>query len=231
MKRIKIVFILTLSIIVTLNAAVINPVSKPFKIQGGSGTVLHINITPISTQSTSFLMGMPFDIEEDLVQYGKTKEGRSIANWSMVANTDFKIKVKAGLLTSVGTYTPSEGSEDVNAELSYIMTFEYSFGYYDSNGNISNLSGNFSLNNETGGGSYINPETGSSASVTWTPDKYFVFDFLPSDIDATGLSGSVDGQVYFMFTENSTSRINKQGDTVPVGDYYSYVTVKLEANQ
>ena len=231
MKRIKIVFILTLSIIATLGAAVINPVSKPFKIQGGSGTVLHINITPISTQSTSFLMGMPFDIEEHLVQYRKTKEGRSIANWSMVANTDFKIKVKAGLLTSVGTYTPSEGSEDVNAELSYIMTFEYSFGYYDSNGNISNLSGNFSLNNETGGGSYINPETGSSASVTWTPDKYFVFDVLPSDIDATGLSGSVDGQVYFMFTENSTSRINNQGDTVPVGDYYAYVTVTLEANQ
>ena len=231
MKRIKIVFILTLSIIVTLDAAVINPVSKPFKIQGGSGTVLHINITPISTQSTSFLMGMPFDIEEDLVQYRKMKEGRSIANWSMIANTDFKIMVKAGLLTSEGTYTPSEGSEDAHAELSYIMTFEYSFGYYDSNGNISNLSGNFSLNNETGSGSYVNPETGSNTSVTWTPDKYFVFDFLPSDIDSKGLSGSVDGQIYFMFTENSTNRIENQGDTVPIGDYYAYVSVTLEANQ
>lgn len=231
MKKLIFALILTISVIATLSATISNPISKPFKIQGGSGTVLHITITPISTQATSFLMGMPFDIEEDLVQYRKMKEGRSIANWSMVANTDFKIKVKAGLLTSEGTYTPTEGSEDAHAELSYIMTFEYSFGYYDSNGNISNLSGNFSLNNETGSGSYINPKTGSSASVTWTPDKYFVFDFLPSDIDTTGLSGSVDGQVYFMFTENSTSRINNQGDTVPVGDYYAYVTVTLEANQ
>ena len=231
MKKLILALILTISVITSLGATISNPISKPFKIQGGSGTVLHITITPVSTQATSFLMGMPFDIEEDLVQYGKMKDGRSIAKWSMVANTDFKIKVNAGLLTSEGTYIPTRETTPVHAELSYIMKFEYSFGYYESNGNISNLSGSFSLDNETGSGSYVNPETGSNTSATWTPDKYFVFDFLPSDIDSKGLSGSVDGQIYFMFTENSTNRIENQGDTVPVGDYYAYVTVTLEANQ
>ena len=65
----------------------------------------------------------------------------------MVANTDFKIKVNAGLLTSEGTYIPTGETTPVHAELSYIMKFEYSFGYYESNGNISNLSGSFSFDN------------------------------------------------------------------------------------
>ena len=230
MKKLLLSIIFSISIVAALSA-ISNPVTKPFKIQGGSGTVLHISITPTSTQATSFLMGMPFDIEEDLVQYGKMKDGRSIAKWSMVANTDFKIKVSAGLLTSEETYQLSKDSETLYAELPYIMKFEYSFGYYDQSGNISDLSGSFSLNNETGNGSYVNPETGTSTDVTWAPDKSFVYDILPSNIDSAGLSGSVDGQIYFMFTENSTYRIKDKGDTVPVGDYYAYVTVTLEANQ
>ena len=229
MKKLLLSIIFSISIVAALSA-ISNPVTKPFKIQGGSGTVLHISITPTSTQATSFLMGMPFDIEEDLVQYGKMKDGRSIAKWSMVANSDFKIKVSAGLLTSEETYQLSKDSETLYAELPYIMKFEYSFGYYTS-GNISNLSGSFSLNNETGNGSYVNPETGTSTDVTWAPDKSFVYDILPSNIDSAGLSGSVDGQIYFMFTENSTYRIKNEGDTVPVGDYYAYVTVTLEAKQ
>ena len=232
MKRIAYLLLLIFFIICTAGATITNPVSKPFKIQGGSGSVLHINITPISTQATSFLMGMPFDIEEDLVQYGKMKSGRSIANWSMIANTDFVLKVKAGLLTSDGTYTPVGSSDAVHAEIPYILEFDYSFGFYDKNGSIDNLTGYFSLNNETGSGSYINPETGATTNVTWTTDKAFVFDILPSDIDSKGLlRGAVDGQIYFMFTENGTDRIKNQGKTVPVGDYNAYVTVTLEAKQ
>ena len=230
MKKLLLSIIFSISIVAALSA-ISNPVTKPFKIQGGSGTVLHISITPTSTQATSFLMGMPFDIEEDLVQYGKMKSGRSIANWSMIANTDFVLKVKAGLLTSEGEYTPVGSSDAVHAEIPYILEFDYSFGFYDINGNIDNLTGYFSLNNETGSGSYINPETGATTNVTWTTDKAFVFDILPSDIDSKGLSGAVDGQIYFMFTQNGTDRIKNQGGTVPVGDYYAYVTVTLEAKQ
>ena len=224
-------YLLFILVVSALNATVSNPASRPFKIQGGVGSELRIKITALSTQSTSFAMGMPFDIEEDLVQYGKMKDGRSIAKWSMVANSDFKIKVSAGLLISEETYQLSKDSETLYAELPYIMKFEYSFGYYDQSGNISDLSGSFSLNNETGNGSYVNPETGTSTDVTWAPDKSFVYDILPSNIDSAGLSGSVDGQIYFMFTENSTYRIKNEGDTVPVGDYYAYVTVTLEAKQ
>ena len=137
MKKLLLSIIFSISIVAALSA-ISNPVTKPFKIQGGSGTVLHISITPTSTQATSFLMGMPFDIEEDLVQYGKMKDGRSIAKWSMVANSDFKIKVSAGLLTSEETYQLSKDSETLYAELPYIMKFEYSFGYYDQSSNIVN---------------------------------------------------------------------------------------------
>ena len=69
--------------------------SKYFKIQGASGAVLRSTVSPISTQSTAFIMGMPFDIEDDLVQYGVMQNGRTIANWSLVTNTDFIIKIKA----------------------------------------------------------------------------------------------------------------------------------------
>ena len=52
-------------------------------------------------------------------------------------------------------------------------------------------------------------------------------------IAKTGLSGSVDGKIYFMFTQSSTTLIEKnvgktEGD-VPAGDYDAVVRVLLEA--
>ena len=43
--------------------------SKYFKIQGASGKVIRATVSPIATQSTAFILGMPFDIEDDLVQF------------------------------------------------------------------------------------------------------------------------------------------------------------------
>ena len=221
-------FIICFASIIIISSFVVGAVtpatSKAVKIQGASGSVLHVSVTPLSTQSTSFLLGMPFDIEEDLVQYGVMKEGRIIAKWSMVANTRFNLSVKADLLTSENTY-----GNKIHAELPYIMRVYYSFGYYVSANEISSHTGYLLLNNETGLGSIVDESGSVENTVTWTTDKWFKYDFMPDDIYKKGLSGSVDGNITFMFTEQSTKRISDYPDTVPAGNYSATVTIKLEA--
>ena len=224
MRKILLTFILFIILSSMLLGAVTPATSKAVKIQGASGSVLHVSITPLSTQSTSFLLGMPFDIEEDLVQYGVMKEGRIIAKWSMVANTGFNLSVKADLLTSENTY-----GDKIHAELPYIMRVYYSFGYYVSANEISSHTGYLLLNNETGLGSIVDESGSVENTVTWTTDKWFKYDFMPDDIYKKGLSGSVDGNITFMFTEQSTKRISDYPDTVPAGNYSATVTLKLEA--
>ena len=224
MRKILLTFILFIILSSMFLGAVTPATSKAVKIQGASGSVLHVSITPLSTQSTSFLLGMPFDIEEDLVQYGVMKEGRIIAKWSMVANTRFNLSVKADLLTSKNTY-----GDNIHAELPYIMRVYYSFGYYVSANEISSHTGYLLLNNETGLGSIIDESGAVESTVTWTTDKWFKYDFMPDNIYKKGLSGSVDGNITFMFTEQSTKRISDYPDTVPAGNYSATVTIKLEA--
>ena len=201
--------------------------SKYFKIQGASGAVLRTTVSPISTQSTAFIMGMPFDIESDLVQYGVMQNGRTIANWSLVANTGFTMKIKADLLKSAGTY--NNGAEDVNCYLSYLLKFTYNFGYFDLSGNSLSESGEFSIDNENGIVKYKDPVTGSSTEKGLSADGYLGFQFLPSGIATHGLSGSVNGDIYFMFTETSSDTIKNHGELVPVGDYSADVTIILES--
>lgn len=227
MRKILLTFILFIILSSMFLGAVTPATSKAVKIQGASGSVLHISITPLSTQSTSFLLGMPFDIEEDLVQYGVMKEGRIIAKWSMVSNTNFDISVKADLLTSKNTYIKDGIS--VHAEMPYIMRVYYSFGYYVSANEISSHTGYLLLNNETGLGSIVDESGAVESTVTWTTDKWFIFDFLPDDIAEGGLSGNIDGNITFMFTESSTNTISSSPDTVPSGNYSAVVTIKLEA--
>ena len=224
MRKILLTFILFIILSSMLLGAVKPATSKAVQLQGASGSVLHVRITPLSTQSTSFLLGMPFDIEEDLVQYGVMKEGRIIAKWSMVANTGFNLSVKADLLTSENTY-----GNKIHAELPYIMRVYYSFGYYVSANEISSHTGYLLLNNETGLGSIVDESGSVESTVTWTTDKWFKYDFMPDDIYKKGLSGSVDGNITFMFTEQSTKRISDYPDTVPAGNYSATVTIKLEA--
>ena len=197
--------------------------SKQFKIQGAAGAVIRATVAPISTQSTSFIMGMPFDIEDDLVQYGVMQNGRTIANWSLVTNTGFEMKIKADLLASTNTY--NNGTDDVKCYLPYILKFDYNFGYFDSQGS-SSITGDFEIDNERGVVKYTDPTSGLSTEKGISADGYLCFQFLPSGM---GLSGSVDGLIYFMFTESSSERIKKRGNTVPVGDYSAEVTIILES--
>ena len=94
---------------------------------------------------------------------------------------------------------------------------------------ISSHTGYLLLNNETGLGSIVDESGAVESTVTWTTDKWFKYDFMPNNIYKKGLSGSVDGNITFMFTEQSTKRITNTPDTVPEGNYSATVTIKLEA--
>ena len=201
--------------------------SKYFKIQGASGAVIKATVSPISTQATSFIMGMPFDIEDDLVQYGVMQHGRAIANWSLVTNTSFLIKIKADLLASNNTYY--DGKNNVKCYLPYYLMFSYNFGYFDSNGSSQSESGEFEIDNERGIAKYTDPNTGLSTEKGVSADGYISFQFLSTGITSHGISGSVDGEIYFMFTESSSHRILNSGSTVPVGEYSAEVTIVLES--
>lgn len=229
MKKRTLTYLFLIIALSTLNA-VSNPATRPFKIQGGVGSELRLKITALSTQSTSFAMGMPFDIEEDLVQYGAMKDGRTIATWSMVSNCPFIIKVNAGKLTSEN----QKSSEDTSkALLTYILKFEYNFGYYNTSGSIERNEGSFTINNEELNGVYFDPNLNSNVTANADPEGWVTYDFMPSAIADTGLSGSVDGKIYFMFTQASTNLIEtNKGQTegeVPSGDYTAVVRVLLEA--
>lgn len=230
MKKRLCIFILFFAMTSLIFSATIHDTetSKYFKIQGASGAVIRATVSPISTQSTAFIMGMPFDIEDDLVQYGVMQNGRTIANWSLVTNTDFRIRIKADLLKSKNTYTDDTDSY-VYCYLPYILKFTYNFGYFDSNGTSLSESGKFEIDNERGVAKYNDPATGLSTEKGLSADGYIDFQFLPSGITEHGISGSVDGDIYFMFTESSTNRIKNNGDTVPVGEYSALVTIVLES--
>ena len=229
MKK-KILVLIFMLVASTAFCTVSNPATRPFKIQGGVGSELRIRITALSTQSTSFSMGMPFDIEEDLVQYGAMKDGRTIATWSMTANCPFVIKVNAGKLTSEN---PKSASDTSKALLTYILKFEYNFGYYNTSGSIERNDGTFSINNEDLMGTYFDTNSNTTVTANADPDGWVTFDIMPVSIAKTGISGSVDGKIYFMFTQSSTTLIEKnagktEGD-VPAGDYTAVVRVLLEA--
>lgn len=202
-----------------------NPVTKSLKLQAAYGDVLNISVTPLSTQSTAFLAGMPFSIEDILVQYGKTTDGREIASWSMVSNSPFILKIKATPLKSINAFSGT----DEYAYLSYLLKFEYSFGYYENNGGITSHAGSFSLDTEKGISKYIDGSTKTEVIRPKTTLDEYVFDFMATNILEKGLSGTVDGSVYFMFTEDTSAVIENEIDSLPEGLYSTQITMTLEA--
>ena len=228
MKKIMSMLILLLLSLSLFAGTWSEAVNRSFTIQGGYGEVVKVVFTKIPTQSSSFAIGMPFDIEGELVQYSITEDGREISYWSLVSNTNFKLKITAGKLTSEGTYTDStgkyndKGSTD-KAKLDYIMKFTYSLGYVQG-GAQQTATGYFTINTATGTATYAKP--GSGEQTVPAEDDVYTVDIMP---DTVGLStiGSVDGSVYFMFTSGSTSRIKNDPETVPSGNYTATVTISV----
>lgn len=184
--------------------------TKSFNIQGGYGTFAELLVEPIPAQTQAYIIGMPFNIEDNLVQYGNTENGRMIATWSMMANTTpIKLKISGDkLMHESGTSEP----------LDYILTLFYDIGYYDANGLLVNTTERtFTYD----------------SSDAENPDFTTIFD---SQIEQDSFIGSIDGSIYFMFTEKSSALLNPETgvpsyESFPGGNYSAEVVITLEAGK
>lgn len=223
MKKIITLIIVLIFSISVLSAQYVKQLSKPLELQAGYDTVAFIKVDEISAQSQAYLQGMPFNIEESYVAYGATENGRQIANWSMISNTNIKLRITAEPMHHVSAYS---------LYLPYTLYFTYEIGYTDSAGN-SQTSGSrhFSIttsgsptseDNPTVNITEISPMEGlsiNSSSSDQNTEYYYV--------------GSLNGGIYFQFTEWSTERIadpaNKgiNSQNLPSGNYQAIVTIEM----
>ncbi len=229
MKRIFTVLVFFLAAVSLFSASTYtDKMQRHITVQGGYGAVCEVKFDRIATQSSSFTVGMPFDIEGRLVQYEKLSKGREISYWSILKNSQFSFTINATKLTSKETYQDTDGTKK-KAELDYIMTFTYTFGYTQ-NSQQGTKEGTFTLNTETGDYTYNDPD-GMTVTKNINSDDYadtlYHFDIVPSGASSSELIGSVDGSVYFMFTAASTDRISNAASTVPSGDYSATVTLQV----
>ena len=182
--------------------------TKTLSIQGGYGKVLSLDIEEIASQTQAYLNGMPFDIESEQVHYGKTENGRLIANWTVLSNSEFEVQISSEKLTSVGT--DASGN---HVGLDFILHFNYNMAYYDKNGDIASVSTTFFDFDTTGNNSKtVNLLEGITPDI----DSYYV--------------GSVSGSIFFMFTQASTDKIVNEPESVPSGEYKAITTITLIPN-
>ena len=173
-------------------------------LQAGYGTVTKISVKEIPAQSASYIAGMPFNIEEDYVQWGKTEYGRRIANVDILSNQPFSLKVMGEPMTYQGPTTGVKASQD----LGYQLTFEYQLGIYQ-NGSVNNNSG-------------VQRFTYSSS------EGEAIQEFGDSPDEGTYI-GSVNCLVYFMFDQGTSSFISSATDaTLPPGNYGANVVLEIQ---
>ena len=220
MKKLMIIFIVVLFASSALSAEKVR--TKSFAIQGGYGEVVDIEVDAIPSQTQAYLVGMPFNIEDRQVQYGRTDYGRMIANWNMITNIpeNVKLTVKAEpLIHESGDSTP----------LDYQLSLFYNLYYYNSEGEIVSLGA-------------ADPLVFSSDNHD-SPEKQVLFE--ETNVKEGSYIGVVGGSIYFMFTETSSQmlEVDENGQTPPYskqdgkdfyfpgGNYYADVTFTLEVGE
>ena len=95
-----------------LTISIPHPISLPMIL----GATLFVNVVPLAAQTQSYIMGMPFSVDDALVAYDYGLEGRQIATWSILTNVPFTVSVNAEDLK----HTEQEKS------LPYYLCFNYS---------------------------------------------------------------------------------------------------------
>lgn len=212
MKKVYILFIVSfLSMIPVFSGT--EMITKSFNLQAGFDSVSEIVVTPVPAQSHSYLVGMPFNIEDIYVQYGNTNNGRLIAYWNLLSNNDFNLKIKAEKL--------KHESQDSDS-LDYILTFEYKLGYYSSEGNINSRTGDLVYNTE------------ENSSADGIETQYMEYTDITQGISFQDGSfiGNLDGGIYFMFTDDSTKKIKSATEAeLPGGNYVANVWINIEAKE
>ena len=181
--------------------------SESFKIQAGFGDGSEVYVTEIPAQSSSFLEGMPFNIEDTIVKYSNGGRGRTIAHFSVISNLNCKIAVEAENLKWESN--PENPRANTPAELSYILNFDYNVAYTAPDGSVQ-----YSANDT--GFSVVSDKKGEGEPL------------FTGTIPKNTYLSIMDGSISFMFDEATSNRIHNTPGDVPVGTYKGKVTITLE---
>lgn len=246
MKKIIISLIILIIFLSPATADFATETTKRLILQAGYGDVLDFVVTPIAAQSQSFIIGMPFNIDDTYVQYtGSTPSnssifgsgsGRTIAEWNMLFNTPVKVKIDAEPLMS--NEMKKEHSSDSNYQLTYSLAFDCVLSFYA--GNSLNTSEIFIVYDGNTDSTYIWDSTTKKTvpdAATMNDDKWDGYASFAelfksySNYDASAYTGNAQGVVIFGFTEEATNKLNAENSYTyfPEDEYSATVTITLEA--
>lgn len=187
--------------------------TKGISIQAGYQDFADLRITPIASQSEAYLIGMPFNIEENYVQYNADSSGRVIARWSVLSNARFTLEI-----TEISPLINTTDKVS-NIELPYILTFDYDISYSMDGIDNNSLSGFW--------------------RVVYGDDTTYRF-ILPSQVVSSEnfFIGSVAGNISFMFQDEMeldgvTRKVTDvvRSDDAPPGSYYALVKITIKTEE
>lgn len=170
--------------------------SGTIALQGGYGDVVSVSVETLKAQANEYMAGMPFSITDRSVE--PSSSGRAIAEWSVIANKAFNIKINAQPLYSVST--PSN-------QYNYILIFQYDLGYVA-----------FGEEVKVSGDIEVSSEDYKDIIEDQTPISFLHGETYDSD----HFIGSVDGMIFFRFIEGTTFT-----NAIP-GEYAAKVEILIE---
>ena len=186
--------------------------TKRLGVQAGVDETLYVSMVPIAAQSQAFIMGMPFSVDDSLVMYDYTRNGRQIATWSLLTNTNFEISVDADVLKHVGS---DEAGENEVVSLPYFLCFEYALSYFPVN-STAPISHQDAF--------VIRSEGSDSISTPAAYNGYKIYESYNGEVsdantfsilqgaDYTSFIGTLEGSIYFKFAEDAEPENAKGGD-------------------
>ena len=198
MKKAVIILILIFLVLVRISSAPIEVAHDSFTIQAGYGAVQEVSFHEIPAQSYSYIAGMPFNIEEQFVQYGQTENGRQIATIDMLSNQPMKLIFNGEqMMHEIEESTP----------LDYIITIEYEEGRFSNNSIVEGDSKTFTFDSRTSDAELILGEDADANTFIGSVDGlvYFMFTRKSSSV----IAGADDS-------------------TLPPGNYGARVWVTIE---
>ena len=214
-KKVIISILMLLMLSLSLNASDIRETnSDSFTVQAGYGTVIGIDIEPIPAQSVAYIAGMPFDIEDAMVQFDSSPDGgRTIARFSILSNTNFKITFDGEPMKYMGEVSANATVRPT--DLHYYLYFDCELGVYRNGIVVPVTSDGFNYSSRSASGD--NPKEQS-----WSPNV--------TGFDTNSYVGNVEGTIRFMFDEETSNFIKTQSDDInlPPGTYGAEVKIYIE---
>lgn len=175
MRKIIPLFIFIVASFESLFSATYNSeLSRAIQLQGAYGDVVSVEFDEIAAQTQSYLIGMPFNIQDQTVQ-SSAGTGRVIARWSILTNTDFSLNLSID-------ETKLHHENGSKPYLDFVLTFTYNLAYYVRGESASKR------------GSFDFKTTESPKEVSIIPEGT-----IP---DTGSFTGSVEGLISFKFDES-----------------------------